>query len=74
MVTCDFGSRSLAGDWSGCLVPDGLAETQNRGFVGQIIVEIRDENTGDKSYPQYKNWHPSGADSICTSFYSWIRN
>ncbi|GIO38230.1 hypothetical protein J41TS12_30910 [Paenibacillus antibioticophila] len=26
----------------------------NRGFVGQIVLEIRDENTGDKTYPQYK--------------------
>ncbi|OPA74579.1 hypothetical protein BVG16_22700 [Paenibacillus selenitireducens] len=26
----------------------------NRGFVGQLVVEIRDENTGEKSYPQYK--------------------
>ncbi|MDN4068980.1 VWA domain-containing protein [Paenibacillus vini] len=26
----------------------------NRGFVGQIVLEIRDENTNEKSYPQYK--------------------
>ncbi|MGF7048956.1 Mg-chelatase subunit ChlD [Paenibacillus sp. DS2015] len=26
----------------------------NRGFVGQLVVEIRDENTGEKTYPQYK--------------------
>jgi Mg-chelatase subunit ChlD len=26
----------------------------NRGFVGQMVVEIRDENTGEKTYPQYK--------------------
>jgi len=26
----------------------------NRGFVGQLVVEIRDENTGEKSHPQYK--------------------
>lgn len=26
----------------------------NRGFVGQMIIEIRDENTGDKTHPQYK--------------------
>ncbi|MFB5759250.1 vWA domain-containing protein [Paenibacillus medicaginis] len=25
-----------------------------RGFVGQMVVEVRDENTGEKSYPQYK--------------------
>ncbi|MFD1887126.1 vWA domain-containing protein [Paenibacillus wenxiniae] len=27
---------------------------RNRGFVGQMVIEIRDENTGEKSYPQYK--------------------
>ncbi|KAA8749888.1 vWA domain-containing protein [Paenibacillus sp. UASWS1643] len=32
----------------------GWLKRKNRGFVGQMIVEIRDENTGDKSYPQYK--------------------
>lgn len=26
----------------------------NRGFVGQLVIEIRDENTGEKSHPQYK--------------------
>ncbi|MDR0271622.1 VWA domain-containing protein [Paenibacillus sp.] len=26
----------------------------NKGFVGQMVVEIRDENTGEKTYPQYK--------------------
>lgn len=26
----------------------------NQGFVGQIVIEIRDENTGEKTYPQYK--------------------
>ncbi|MFB5265337.1 VWA domain-containing protein [Paenibacillus enshidis] len=26
----------------------------NRGFVGQMVVEVRDENTGEKSYPQYR--------------------
>ncbi|SFE76302.1 von Willebrand factor type A domain-containing protein [Paenibacillus algorifonticola] len=25
-----------------------------RGFVGQMVIEIRDENTGDKTFPQYK--------------------
>jgi hypothetical protein len=25
-----------------------------RGFVGQMVVEVRDENTGEKSYPQYR--------------------
>lgn len=26
----------------------------NQGFVGQIVIEIRDENTGEKTFPQYK--------------------
>lgn len=26
----------------------------NKGFVGQMVIEVRDENTGEKSYPQYK--------------------
>lgn len=26
----------------------------NKGFVGQIVIEIRDENTGEKTSPQYK--------------------
>ncbi|MDP4097296.1 VWA domain-containing protein [Paenibacillus sp. P96] len=26
----------------------------SRGFVGQMVVEVRDENTGEKSYPQYR--------------------
>lgn len=26
----------------------------NRGFVGQIVIEIRDENTNERSFPQYK--------------------
>nr|WP_235439791.1 vWA domain-containing protein [Paenibacillus sp. DMB20] len=26
----------------------------NRGFVGQLVIEVRDENTGEKSHPQYK--------------------
>ncbi|MBH5318395.1 VWA domain-containing protein [Paenibacillus sp. GSMTC-2017] len=31
-----------------------MLKEKNRGFVGQLIIEIRDENTGDKSSPQYK--------------------
>lgn len=31
-----------------------LLKQKNRGFVGQVVIEIRDENTGEKSYPQYK--------------------
>ncbi|OBZ16504.1 hypothetical protein A7975_00830 [Bacillus sp. FJAT-26390] len=31
-----------------------LLKQANRGFVGQIVIEIRDENTGDKTSPQYK--------------------
>lgn len=26
----------------------------NKGFVGQIVIEIKDENTGEKTSPQYK--------------------
>jgi len=25
-----------------------------RGFVGQVVIEVRDGNTGEKTYPQYK--------------------
>ncbi|RJE89636.1 VWA domain-containing protein [Paenibacillus sp. 1011MAR3C5] len=32
----------------------GMMKERSRGFVGQMIIEIRDENTGDKSSPQYK--------------------
>ncbi|MFD0958434.1 vWA domain-containing protein [Paenibacillus chungangensis] len=31
-----------------------IMKERSRGFVGQIVIEIRDENTGDKSSPQYK--------------------
>ncbi|OMF36931.1 hypothetical protein BK133_08440 [Paenibacillus sp. FSL H8-0548] len=31
-----------------------IMKQANRGFVGQLIIEIRDENTGDKTSPQYK--------------------
>ncbi|MCU6710011.1 VWA domain-containing protein [Paenibacillus sp. J5C_2022] len=31
-----------------------MMKERSRGFVGQIVIEIRDENTGDKSSPQYK--------------------
>ena len=31
-----------------------MLKQKNRGFVGQMVIEIRDENTGEKSYPQYK--------------------
>ncbi|GGD59330.1 vWA domain-containing protein [Paenibacillus nasutitermitis] len=31
-----------------------LLKQANRGFVGQLVIEIRDENTGDKTSPQYK--------------------
>lgn len=26
----------------------------NRGFVGQLVIEVYDANTGEKTYPQYK--------------------
>lgn len=29
-----------------------------RGFVGQMVLEVRDENTGEKTYPQYKKLTP----------------
>ena len=32
----------------------GVVKKANRGFVGQIVIEIRDENTNEKSFPQYK--------------------
>ncbi|MGN7359643.1 vWA domain-containing protein [Paenibacillus sp. SAF-054] len=32
----------------------GAVRKANKGFVGQMVVEIRDENTGEKTYPQYK--------------------
>ncbi|WP_379154293.1 VWA domain-containing protein [Paenibacillus sp. sgz5001063] len=31
-----------------------LRQKSNRGFVGQMIVEVLDGNTGEKTYPQYK--------------------
>lgn len=32
----------------------GAVRKANKGFVGQMVVEVRDENTGEKTYPQYK--------------------
>lgn len=31
-----------------------LRSKANRGFVGQMVVEVLDTNTGEKTYPQYK--------------------
>lgn len=31
-----------------------LWKKSTRGFVGQMVIEVRDENTGEKTYPQYK--------------------
>lgn len=31
-----------------------LRKQATRGFAGQIVIEVRDENTGEKTYPQYK--------------------
>ncbi|MFC3750231.1 VWA domain-containing protein [Paenibacillus sp. GCM10012306] len=31
-----------------------LRKQATRGFTGQIVIEVRDENTGEKTYPQYK--------------------
>ncbi|MEC0368447.1 vWA domain-containing protein [Paenibacillus chibensis] len=32
----------------------GAVRKANKGFVGQMVVEVCDENTGEKTYPQYK--------------------
>jgi Ca-activated chloride channel homolog len=31
-----------------------LVKKRNKGFIGQMVVEIRDENTGEKTTPQYR--------------------
>ncbi|MFL6560034.1 MAG: VWA domain-containing protein, partial [Bacillus sp. (in: firmicutes)] len=31
-----------------------ILKEKNRGFSGQMVVEIKDENTGERSNPQYK--------------------
>ncbi|MEK3799224.1 vWA domain-containing protein [Peribacillus sp. FSL H8-0477] len=31
-----------------------LVKKANRGFIGQMIIEVRDENTGEKTSPQYR--------------------
>ncbi|MDT3427098.1 Mg-chelatase subunit ChlD [Paenibacillus forsythiae] len=31
-----------------------LWKKANRGFVGQLVIEVVDGNTGEKTYPQYK--------------------
>jgi Ca-activated chloride channel homolog len=31
-----------------------LVKKANKGFIGQMVVEIRDENTGEKTTPQYR--------------------
>lgn len=31
-----------------------MRQKSNRGFVGQMVVEVLDGNTGEKTYPQYK--------------------
>lgn len=31
-----------------------LSKKSARGFVGQLVIEIQDGNTGEKTYPQYK--------------------
>lgn len=31
-----------------------LWKKSTRGFVGQMVIEVRDGNTGEKTYPQYK--------------------
>ncbi|MED4609790.1 VWA domain-containing protein, partial [Paenibacillus validus] len=27
----------------------------NKGFVGQMVIEVRDEDTGERTTPQYRN-------------------
>ncbi|GGF84022.1 hypothetical protein GCM10010912_31520 [Paenibacillus albidus] len=31
-----------------------LRQKATRGFVGQLVIEVQDGNTGEKTYPQYK--------------------
>ena len=31
-----------------------VAKEKNRGFSGQMVIEVRDEDTGERSNPQYK--------------------
>lgn len=31
-----------------------MMKRSNRGFVGQLVIEVVDGNTGEKTYPQYK--------------------
>lgn len=31
-----------------------LFKKANKGFIGQVVVEIKDENTGEKTTPQYR--------------------
>jgi Ca-activated chloride channel family protein len=31
-----------------------LYKKSSRGFVGQLVLEVKDGNTGEKTYPQYK--------------------
>ncbi|WP_052947457.1 vWA domain-containing protein [Aneurinibacillus tyrosinisolvens] len=34
-----------------------VVKKANKGFTGQLAIEIRDENTGEKTSPQYKKLH-----------------
>ncbi|MGO4545570.1 VWA domain-containing protein [Paenibacillus sp. 2TAB23] len=54
VVPVILGVIGLAAVLAAAFVILRLLKKANRGFVGQLIIEIRDENTGDKTSPQYK--------------------
>ncbi|MCG7410097.1 VWA domain-containing protein [Paenibacillus sp. ACRRX] len=49
-----LGIAALLGAATGAYFIVAAVKKANKGFVGQLVIEIRDENTGEKSYPQYK--------------------
>ncbi|GAB6927355.1 hypothetical protein JCM10914A_13380 [Paenibacillus sp. JCM 10914] len=49
-----IGIVALAVLGAGLALLVGYVKKLNQGFVGQIVIEIRDENTGEKTFPQYK--------------------
>ncbi|MCJ8012050.1 VWA domain-containing protein [Paenibacillus sp. KQZ6P-2] len=49
-----IGVIALAAVAAGAYFILGAVRKANKGFVGQMVVEIRDENSGEKTYPQYK--------------------
>ncbi|WP_138752113.1 vWA domain-containing protein [Paenibacillus sinopodophylli] len=54
VVPVVLGALALAAVLAAAFFLTRLMKKANRGFVGQLVIEIRDENTGDKSSPQYK--------------------